>query len=263
MSKNAFSRPSVLHLTTKYDGQKTVVDEVYFTSPLKVLPPIYLPDHTAQVLVLAASAGILAGDTQEISLHVGKESRLELTGQSYEKIHPMPTGKASRSCEVVVEKDAFLKYNPLPVIPFADSSFESTMTFHLQDDSARLILVDILACGRAARQERFAYRSYHSLVEIYTKGQLVFRDNTCYFPGEMEMEKVGMFEGYSHFANMVLCNCGLGEEQRQAMQDVLHSDPTVQGGISLLHSGDTIIKMLGSSGQQLTDLCQKMYECML
>ena len=38
MSENAFSRPSVLHLTTKYDGQKTVVDEVYFTSPLKVLP---------------------------------------------------------------------------------------------------------------------------------------------------------------------------------------------------------------------------------
>lgn len=261
MSENAFSRPSVLHLTTKYDGQKTVVDEVYFTSPLKVLPPLYLPDHTAQVLVLAASAGILAGDTQKISLHVGKDSRLELTAQSYEKIHPMPTGKASRSCEAVVETGALLKYNPLPVIPFADSAFESTMTFHLQDDSARLILVDILACGRAARQERFAYRSYRSLVEIYTKGQLVFRDNTCYFPGEMEMERVGMFEGYSHFANMVLCNCRLGEEHRQAMQNVLHSDQTVQGGISSLHSGDTIIKMLGSSGQQLIDLCQKMYEC--
>ncbi|SDE31965.1 urease accessory protein UreD [Sporomusa acidovorans] len=258
MSENAFLRPSVLRMKTRHDGQKTVVDEVYFTSPLKVLPPVYLPDQTAQIFVLAASAGILAGDVQEFSLRVGKDCRLELTGQSYEKIHPMPTGKASRHCEVVVEQNAFLFYNPLPVLPFADSAFESTMTFHLLDNSAKLILVDILACGRAARNERFAFRSYRSLVEIYTKGQLVFRDNACYFPQKMLLEKVGLFEGYSHFANMVVCNCNLAAEQLQAMREILQAESGIQSGISVLHSGDRVIKLLGSSGQQLTDVCQRM-----
>ena len=260
MGRNAFSRPSVLRLATRYDGQKTVVDEAYFTSPLKVLPPVYVKNHTAQIFVLAASAGILAGDTQQFFIRIGENSQVELTSQSYEKIHPMPAGRASRDGAVVVEKNAFLKYNPLPVIPFAGSSFESKMTFRLQDKSAKLIFIDIMACGRAARQERFAYRSYRSLVEIYTADQLVFRDNACYSPG-MEMEKMGLFEGYSHFAAMVLCNCRLTERQLQAMEEALHRDGEIQYGISVLHSGDIAVKILGNSGQQLTDLCQRLCHC--
>lgn len=263
MSKNAFTRPSVLRLETKYDGEKTVVDEVYFTSPLKVLPPIYLADQTAQVFVLADSAGMLEGDTQQFAIRVGKNSKLELTSQTYEKIHPMTAGKASRTCEVTVEEKAYLMYNLLPVIPFADSVFESKMVFRLQDKSSRMIFVDTMSCGRVARNERFAYRKYQSLVEIYTGEQLIFRDNTCFVPTEFDMEAVGMFEGYSHYMTVIFCNCSLNEEKVQYMRNVLDSDAEIQYGISVLQSTDVVVKILGRSGQQLTDLCQRVCGCVV
>lgn len=258
MNKNAFGRPSVLQLTTRFDGRKTIVDDVYCTSPFKILPPVYLPDKTAQVIIMAASAGILAGDTQRLELCAGRHSRLELTSQAYEKIHPMPEGQAVRTGRIVVEPDAFLRYSLLPVIPFAGSAFASTLTFHLQDKSSRLIFVDIMACGRAARQERFQYRSYRSLVEIYTGDVLVFRDNTCFEPENMDMEGLGMFEGFSHLANIVICNFAMQAEQLQTIRAILAGDAEIQYGLSVLDRSDIVIKILGGSGQQLVDLYRKV-----
>lgn len=69
---------------------------------------------------LCASAGIMAGDSQEFSYHV-KEGRPEILSQSFEKIHKMDEGSASRTIEVQVDKNAALYYYPQPVIPFAQS----------------------------------------------------------------------------------------------------------------------------------------------
>ena len=49
----------------------------------------------------------------------------------------MDGGEAKRNIKVNVEKDSVLYYYPQPVIPFADSAFESTMEIQLEDKSAK------------------------------------------------------------------------------------------------------------------------------
>ena len=78
-----------------------------------------------QIMPLCASAGIMAGDSQEFSYHVKEGADLEVLSQSFEKIHKMDEGSAARTIEVQVDKNATLYYYPQPVIPFAQSAFDS------------------------------------------------------------------------------------------------------------------------------------------
>ena len=69
-----------------------------------------------------------------------------------------------------IRDSAVLYYYPQPVIPFAQSSFTSTMTIHLADETSRLFLLEIISCGRNAHEERFQYRRFASKVQIF-RGQ--------------------------------------------------------------------------------------------
>lgn len=156
---------------------------------------------------LCASAGIMAGDSQEFSYHVKEGADLEILSQSFEKIHKMDEGSASRTIEVQVDKNAALYYYPQPVIPFAQSAFDSKMTIHLEDETSKLFLLEIISCGRNAHEERFQYRRFSSKVLLYRGEKLIYRDNTRYEPDKMPMEGIGLYEGYTHMANLFCLNC--------------------------------------------------------
>lgn len=114
----------------------------------------------------------------------------------------MDEGAASRTIEVQVDKNATLYYYPQPVIPFAQSSFDSRMTIHLEDETSCLFLLEIISCGRKAHNECFRYSRFSSKVLLYRNDKLIYRDNTCYEPDRMPMEGIGMYEGYTHVANI-------------------------------------------------------------
>ena len=119
--QNPYSRPSVLRAESFLRDGKTVLKNIYFTAPLKLLPPH--PDANGGVVVtqLSVSAGFMAGDRQDISLRVGEGTQLEWTTQSFEKIHKMEKGAwAERRCQIDVDSGAFLRYRPFPVIPFGN-----------------------------------------------------------------------------------------------------------------------------------------------
>ena len=78
------------------------------------------------------------------------------------------------------------------------------MTIHLADETSRLFLLEIISCGRNAHEERFQYRRFASKVQIFRGQKLIYRDNTCYLPDQMPMEGIGMYEGYTHMANLFL-----------------------------------------------------------
>ena len=59
-------------------------------------------------------------------------------------------------------------------------------------------MCEILTCGRYARGERFAYRSFRNYVEIRRGGRLIYRDNTWYEPELFSMKETGMMEGFTH-----------------------------------------------------------------
>ena len=149
-----------------------------------------------------------------------------------------------------------LYYYPQPVIPFAKLAFDSRMTIYLEDDTSQLFLLEIISCGRNAHDERFQYRRFSSKVLLYRGEKLVYRDNTCYEPDKMPMEGIGMYEGYTHMANLFMSKTNNIDEEK--IWQVLDEEPEIDGGITHLATGDLVLRIFGYRAQKLQKIAEKI-----
>ena len=291
--ENRFGRASELRLRAAARDGQTTLPELYASMPFKVMHPLPVdacelpglagPDGTAalarpaQVMVMAVSAGIMAGDDQRIEVAVDTGAALQVTTQAFEKIHRMDDGAfATRRTRLTVAPAAYLDYRPLPQIPFADSAFSSVTEVDLADRTSCLVYGEILSCGRVARGERFAYRSYRNRVNVTCAGEPVFVDNTVYEPGldGADLAGLGFYEGFTHLANLVLMNVPVSEERfaqirsylldtcgvigAAALADAPDDPDDVIGGITRLESGGCLVKLLGRRAQRLQDVLDRV-----
>ena len=294
---NKFGRASELRLVAQRRGEKTVLADVAATMPFHVMHPFEVPTaglvgaagaaaggcadaltpRAAEVMVMSASAGIMAGDLQRIDVTVGEGAALRVTSQAFEKIHRMEEGlSASRATRLAVANGAYLDYSPQPMIPFAESSFSATTEVQLAGPDARFVYQEILSCGRAARGERFGYRSFTNHVRVNVAGLPVYLDNVIFDPATMPMEDLGLYEGFSHLGNLVLINCQVGEAAFTAARDHLRDETgvigaaagspvgaatgseAISGGITRLTSGDVCVRLLGHRAQRLEDVLSRV-----
>ena len=288
---NKFGKVSRISACAALKDGKTILEDLSFTAPYKIMTPFEKENGGIQIMPLCASAGIMAGDSQEFSYHVKEGADLEILSQSFEKIHKMDEGSASRTIEVQVDKNAALYYYPQPVIPFAQSAFDSKMTIHLEDETSKLFLLEIISCGRNAHEERFQYRRFSSKVLLYRGEKLIYRDNTRYEPDKMPMEGIGLYEGYTHMANLFLSkicsrdgeNCsqesgsvmdikkqmnssGTGRtsdrtaELQEKIWQILDEDSEIDGGVTRLTTGDLALRIFGHRAQKLQQIAEKIKE---
>ena len=269
---NKFGKISRIQACAAVRDGKTILEDLSFTAPYKIMVPFEKENGGIQIMPLCASAGIMAGDSQEFTYHVREGADLEVLSQSFEKIHKMDEGSAFRTIEIQVEPNAVLYYYPQPVIPFAESAFDSSMTIHLADKTSRLFLLEVISCGRNAHEERFLYRRFSSRVRIYRGEKLIYRDNTCYEPEKMPMEGIGMYEGYTHMANLFLSEIYTGQdstdkeinlELQEKIWQLLDEEPDTDGGVTRLTTGDLVLRIFAHRAQtlqQLADKIKKLYE---
>ncbi len=260
MAENRFGKISEIHVRTVEREGNTVIEDLSFTAPYKIMKPFPLKNGGVSVMPLCASAGIMEGDTQKFSYTAGEGTVLQVLSQSFDKIHKMKEGSASRDISVTVEKNAALYYYPQPVIPYAESAFESRMEFHLADETSGLFLLDILSCGRSASEERFAYRLFATKIKIYRGEELIFRDNTKYIPELMPMEQLGFYEGYTHMGTVFLT--ARDTDMQEKIWDILNAEEVeckeLEGGVTRLESGDLVVRMFGRRAQKLQETAEKI-----
>lgn len=252
---NQFGKTSRIQAVAAVKDGRTILEDLSFTAPYKIMKPFQKENGGIRIMPLCASAGIMAGDSQDFSYLVKEGADLEVLSQSFEKIHKMDEDKATRTIHVNVQKNAVLYYYPQPVIPFAQSSFESTMDIRLADETSRLFLLEIISCGRTAHDERFAYTRYASRIHIRRDEKLIYRDNTLYEPSHMPMEGIGMYEGYTHMANIFLTGY-FDDPQRtldlkEQIWAILDANAEIDGGVTRLTSGDLAVRIFGKRAQTL------------
>lgn len=212
---NRFGKQSRLLLDVACENGRSFLQDSSFTAPFKVMKPFY-GDDLMQIMVLSVSAGLMAGDDQAIDIRLGAGARARIGSQAAEKVHAMPPElRASRRIAVHLAQNSSLVYTPLPVIPFADSAFAGTIAFDLEDATASLVYCDIIAAGRVAGGECFAFREYRNRATVRQAGRLVYADNVVFLPLEHRLEGLTLFEGFTHTGTMLLVNHGLGDEQIQ------------------------------------------------
>ena len=59
---NKYAEISRVKIRTLNKNGKTILDDVYFTSPFKVAPPFYKSDDFIKVIIMSSSAGTMDGD---------------------------------------------------------------------------------------------------------------------------------------------------------------------------------------------------------
>lgn len=245
---NSYGRVSELSLVLA-PGR---IRHMSFTAPFKVLHP-FRQDGFLQIMVVKVSAGLMAGDRQSIAITLEPGAKAEFLSQSYEKIHQMEEGEAIREGKITVGPDATLFYAPLPVLPFADSAFRSDFIIDLADETSRLFCSDILACGRASRGERFAYRLYRSRVRIKSGGNLIYADNFRFAPQEDDADCEGFtqYEGYTHLGNYVLCHFSMSEEELRDNLRAKLAGHDCQAGLTRFGNGNLCVKILANGSELL------------
>ena len=111
-----------------------------------------------------------------------------------------------------------------------------------------------------AHDERFQYRRFSSKVLLYRGEKLVYRDNTCYEPDKMPMEGIGMYEGYTHMANLFMSKTNNIDEEK--IWQVLDEEPEIDGGITHLATGDLVLRIFGYRAQKLQKIAEKIKKYM-
>ena len=253
--ENKFGKKSLLNLEACKKNGQTYVEDLYFTAPLKVMRPFIKDDGGIKIMLLSASAALMAGDEQEINILVNDGADLEFVSQSYEKIHKMDEGCAVKNTVINIGKNAKLKYTPLPVIPFAGSAYKGKTKVYLEDETSKFFMTDIISCGRAVNEERFEYKYYYSLIEIYKAGLPVYRDNARYMPDIFDMEGTGMFEKYSHLANILIFNYRISDENINLLRSYFEEN-SFDGGITRTASSDICIRLFAGSAFILEKICE-------
>ena len=256
--ENKFGKLSKLAVKAGFNGEKTVLKDVAFTAPFKIMHPFYEKKDIMTVMILTASAGIMDGDRQEFLFQLGSNAQMEVVSQAFEKIHKMEGGNAKRKTDITVKKNAAFYYHPQPTIPFADSAFENEMNVDLEDESSVFVMSEILICGRAARGELFEFRYYKNLVNIRQNGKLIYRDNTYYDPGNWNMRGFGMYEGFSHLGNLIICNVCKDDLWIQKARELLDQAIDIEGGVTQKGQNLTIVRMLGKTSQNILDMMDRL-----
>ena len=153
----------------------TRLTQVAHKAPMRLIPVNQTSVHEAGAAVCALSnygAGMLQGDSAELSVHVEPRAKLGVVTQGAARIY---TQKKFEECktrmDVKVEKDSTLVYAPDPCTMFASSSYSQIQDFHIHPESS-VALIDWISSGRFKNNERWEFD------KLYLRTTLKWLDET-------------------------------------------------------------------------------------
>jgi urease accessory protein len=169
----------LLQIRAERISDRTRLSEVFSRPPLQVMRAAYtepdLPDLAA-VTICSPAGGVLQGDRLRTEIDVEAAARLRLETQSATRIYATPDAAARAEIVLRVGAGAFLEYVPDPLIPYAAASYRQESLWEVEE-SAMLVVGEVVAAGREARGEWAAYERVETEVEARRPdGRVLFRD---------------------------------------------------------------------------------------
>ena len=104
-------------------------------------------------------------------------------------------------------ENGLLEYVPDAIIPFADSRFVQETTIELAD-GAGLFWWDVVAPGREARGEMFAYESFEMKVELFAD-RLIAAERVRLAPREHAIDSPCRLGIFRYWASFYICRVGI------------------------------------------------------
>jgi urease accessory protein len=243
------STDGVLQLVLQQRGTRTVVQDCYTHVPLQILRPVYLDDTgTAYIYLLNPGGGVVGGDTYTLTVTLDTGAQAYLTTPSATKIYATPGPPAQQRITCTLHAKAVLTYLPGQTIPFANAAMHQDMTIRLGAGACAFV-GEILAPGRVARQERFAYREYCTSLRVEDMhGHVLLRERSRLQPRSQPLHNLGLFEGYDYLGTFY----ALGDSQclpanlAECLHALLEPRPHLIGSATALAHGGLVARLLAT-----------------
>jgi len=233
---------------------RTVVADQFWTLPLQVMPPSYQDDDDqAYVYLLNPTGGIVQGDRLETEVVLEAGARGLLTTQSATKVYRMDAGQAEERAHLVLRGDAALEYLPDPTIPFAGARLARSTVVDLDPDST-LILTEIVAAGRVARGERFAFDRLAIDVEVRVAGEAALVDRLRLAPRDGSPARPGIWDGYDYYGTLYACSPRLDAGLAARLAALMEAGAEVYAGAGQPAPGVAIARVLGPGSEAVRGL---------
>jgi len=178
-------------------------------TPLKVVRAFAVEDGSALVHLHNVSGGVLAGDRLELRARIGAEASAQLTTTGATRIYRAAEQAldAVQQNHIRVEENALLEYVPDPIIPYAGARFRQQTSLHLAQ-GAGLFWWEIVAPGREARGELFAYDRMQLGIDIWTPRRLITCERVRLEPEATQLSSLARLSNYRYWASFYICRVG-------------------------------------------------------
>jgi urease accessory protein len=206
---------------------------------------------SAYLQIVNPCGGLFEGDSTAVEVSLQRGAHLYLTTQAATKVYPAEHGQVTRQhIRLRVASGAILEYFPLPLIPFARALYAQEIEIQVKSGGVCLV-AEVLAPGRIARGERFAYQMVRSRVEGWMDDRLALFEQLRLQPQQDSYAGVGMLDGQSYVATLYVLtsqdldpwirgwNCRLAEQHGECV------------GITALAYGGLVVRLRGQTGQEV------------
>jgi urease accessory protein len=195
--------------------------------------------------------GLFEGDSAEVEVNLQWGAHLYLTTQAATKVYPSEHGQITRQqVRLHVASGAILEYFPLPLIPFARALYTQEVDIRVEPGGICLV-AEILAPGRIARGERFAYRMVRSRVEGWVDDRLALFEQWMLEPEQDSYAGVGILDGQSYVASLYVLSSQDLSPWIRAWNHCLTERYGEHVGITALAYGGLAVRLLGQTGQEV------------
>jgi urease accessory protein len=240
-----------------------VISHSYFTTPWKLLPPIYLDDTgSAYTLLVNPSGGLVGGDHLSLDMTVEQHAHVLISAPSANRVYQTEGLVSEQHVAIAVEPGAILEWFPEHTIPFAGSRFRQSLRATV-GPGATLFLWDALASGRIARGERWAFTDLENEILITTANGNSLLERYALDPAT-DLGVVGLAEEWDYVASFYVVNDALAPEVWTGLEStiaaLLDTNPgAVLGGVSTPPVPGLAVKLLARTAPDLLAMMEALW----
>ncbi|MBH0202779.1 MAG: hypothetical protein HP496_10915 [Nitrospira sp.] len=242
---------------------RTIISHSYFTTPWKLLPPIYLDDTgAAYTLLVNPSGGLVGGDHLSIDMNIEQDAHVLISAPSANRVYRTEEKVSEQHVNITVGPGAILEWFPEHTIPFAGSRFRQTLNANLAP-GATLLLWDALASGRIARGERWAFTDLENEIRITTASGKSLLERYVLDPAT-DLGRVGLAEEWNYVASFYVVNDAMASEVWSGLESKIAAildarQGEVLGGVSTPPVPGLAVKILTRTAPDLTTMLDALW----
>lgn len=227
--------------------------------PWKVIRAFSQESGALLVHLHNVSGGVLAGDRLGLDIDVrpNVQAQVTTTGATRLYRHREGAGDSEQTTRISIGDGALLEYLPDPVIPYRGAKHRQNTEIRL-GSGATLFWWEVLAPGRQAAGEEFAFDALRIHTRIFSQSRPVLWDNFLLAPSGRALDRVARLHHYRWTASLTICQQGRHSSYWRSLEDELnamalnrtHEDEIIWGASALAADG-VVVRGLGRSGRDI------------